>query len=169
MDLTFLAYAAFCLARAVLDGRTASRMTLTTAAGFLMMLIDVVVDPLAVQGDRWFLGRIFYYSEPGVYFGVPLANFVGWWVVGVAGVGGYLILAGQTGAPRSRLWPGVALYYAVLAFNLAVAAWIREWFLLATGVALHAVLAAALVYAAGGRGLTGLAQPGSDTALRGNA
>jgi hypothetical protein len=36
------------------------------------------------------------------------------------------------------VWPGIALYYAVLAFNLAVTGWIGEWFLLVTGVAVHA-------------------------------
>ena len=39
---------------------------------------------------RWFLGRIFYYPEGGVYFGVPLSNFAGWMIVGMVGVGGYL-------------------------------------------------------------------------------
>lgn len=43
-----------------------------------MMLLDVVLDPLAVQGDRWFLGRVFYYPGGGDYFGVPLVNFAGW-------------------------------------------------------------------------------------------
>ena len=39
-----------------------------------------------------------------------------------------------------RVWPGVALYYVVLGFNLAVTAWIREWALLALGGLLHAVI-----------------------------
>jgi len=38
------------------------------------------------------------------------------------------------------VWPGVALYYVVLGFNLAVTAWIREWALLALGGLLHAVI-----------------------------
>jgi uncharacterized membrane protein len=38
----------------------------------------------------------------------------------------------------------VALYYAVLAFNLAVTAWIGEWLLLATGVGIHVVTAVVL-------------------------
>jgi uncharacterized membrane protein len=145
LSFTFLAYAAFSLARAALAGRTTSRMSLAAVAGFLMMLLDVVVDPLAVRGDRWFLGRIFYYQESGLYFGVPLSNFAGWWVVGAAGVGGYLAMAAPAGAPTSRLWPGVALYYAVLGFNLAVTAWIGEWVLVAAGVSLHAVTAAILI------------------------
>jgi hypothetical protein len=38
----------------------------------------------------------------------------------------------------------MALYYAVLAFNLAVTAWIGEWVLLGLGLLLHVVLAFAL-------------------------
>ncbi len=57
-----------------------------------MMLLDVVIDPLAVRGDRWFLGRIFYYPEPGGYFGVPVSNFAGWVVVGATIVLGWQVL-----------------------------------------------------------------------------
>src|SRR3546814_3647402 len=45
---------------------------------------------LAVRGDRWFLGHIFYYPDGGAYFGVPLTNFAGWMVVGMVSIGGYI-------------------------------------------------------------------------------
>ena len=108
-----------------------------------MMLLDVVIDPLAARGDRWFLGRIFYYPDGGVYFGVPLSNFAGWVVVGTVGVGLYLWLTGPPG--EGRPGPGLALYYAVLTANLLVTLWIEEWVLAATGLAVHAVVGAALV------------------------
>ncbi len=145
VSFAFLAYAAFCLARATLRHRRVPRWALALTTGILMMLIDVVVDPLAVQGDRWFLGRVFYYVEPGMYFGVPLSNFGGWVLVGVVGVGGYLWVTGPVGAPEARrLLPGIALYYGVLGFNLAVTGWLGEWALLLSGGALHAVVAVVL-------------------------
>jgi len=159
LSFVFLAYAALCVARLALGrGRAArSRSLLALTAGTLMMLLDVVIDPLAVRGDRWFLGRVFYYPDGGVYFGVPLSNFAGWVIVGAVGVGLYLAL---TGSPQEgRPWPGLALYYAVLAFNLIVTVWIGEWVLAAVGLALHTVVG--LVLAASGRreasalGLTG--------------
>jgi uncharacterized membrane protein len=138
LSFTFLAYASFCLARAVL-GDAGARGGLALVSGALMMLLDVVIDPLAVRGDRWFLGRIFYYPSGGVYFGVPLSNFLGWLLVGAAAVGGYLALVGEARGRHRR--GGVALYYAVVVFNVAVTVWIREWFLAGVGVALHGVMA----------------------------
>jgi putative membrane protein len=134
ISFVFLAYASFCLARWTLG--TERRAAIVLLAGILMMLLDVVIDPLAVRGDRWFLGRIFYYPSGGVYFGVPLSNFAGWIVVGWIIVGGYAwaARARRDGSPG----PGLALYYGVLLFNLAITAWIGEWALLAAGIALQA-------------------------------
>jgi putative membrane protein len=143
LSFTFLAYAAFCLARAALGPRSGAG-ALALTGGVLMMLLDVVIDPIAVRGDQWFLGRIFYYVEGGVYFGVPLSNFVGWALVGTAAIGGYLVLTRD--ARGTRPAPGMALYYAVLAFNLAVTVWIREWILLGLGLLVH-VATAAVLYA----------------------
>ena len=157
LSFTFLAYASFCLARLVWARRMPSATAITLLSGVLMMLLDIVIDPLAVRGDRWFLGRIFFYPDGGPYFGVPLSNFLGWFIVGVAGVGGYLWLRltrVRNPAHKSpeiialtRVWPGIALYYAVLVFNLALTAWIQEWLLLASGIVLHLLLAVTLLMA----------------------
>jgi uncharacterized membrane protein len=150
LSFTFLAYAAFCLARGALGARPASPAGLALTSGVLMMLLDVVIDPAAVRGDRWFLGWIFYYPDGGVYFGVPLSNFAGWMLLGVLSVGGYLVATGRRGGSGfdrhgRRVAPGIALYYAVLAFNLVVTGWIGEWVLLIVGAAVHAVTAAVLL------------------------
>jgi uncharacterized membrane protein len=136
----FLAYASWCLARHCL-GRSRGLSAVLLSA-LLMMLLDVVVDPLAVRGERWFLGNLFFYPEGGAYFGVPLSNFAGWFLVGSAIVGGFL--AASAAAPQASPLPGVGLYYGVLAFNLVLTLWIGEHRLLAAGAALHAVLGAML-------------------------
>lgn len=137
LSFTFLAYAAFAVARLVLN--RSRGFPVVVLSGVLMMLLDVVIDPLAVRGDRWFLGRIFYYPEGGVYFGVPLSNFLGWAVVGWIIAGGYSWCVAPKDRP-SRLKPllGAALYYGVLVFNLAVTWWIGEYLLLVVGILLHA-------------------------------
>jgi len=144
LSFTFLAYASFCLARVALAGRTPSRPVTAVAAGTLMMALDIVIDPLAVRGDRWFLGNLFYYPEPGVYFGVPLSNFAGWVIVGTVGVGLYLVLAHER-VSGHRAWPGVALYYGVLGFNLAMTIVIGEWWLAAVGAVIHVAVALVIV------------------------
>jgi uncharacterized membrane protein len=146
LSFTFLAYAAFCLARRVLAWRPVPFGATAVLAGFLMMMLDVVIDPAAVRGERWFLGHLFYYPEGGAYFGVPLSNFAGWWLVGGVGVAAFEACARPV-VPHGagRVGAGIALYYAVLGFNLAVTAWIGEWGSLAVGSALHALMAIALV------------------------
>lgn len=149
LSFPFLAYAAWSVVRAVGGGER--DLATVLGAGVLMMLLDVVIDPIAVLGDRWFLGPIFFYPEPGWYFGVPLSNFAGWVLVGWAIVGG-LVLTRFLGtedraAPRPLGAPsgGAALYYAILLFNLAITLWIGEVLLFALGAGLHAALAATLV------------------------
>ncbi|MGH7335430.1 MAG: carotenoid biosynthesis protein [Candidatus Rokuibacteriota bacterium] len=144
LSFVFLAYAAFCVARLVV-GRAPgplTRVKLALIAGMLMMVLDMVIDPIAVRGDRWFLGRVFYYAEEGSYFGVPLSNFAGWVAVGAAGVGLYLWGAGVP--TEGRVWPGLALYYGVLAFNVMVTLWIGEWALATTGLLIHTAVAVGL-------------------------
>lgn len=136
----FLAYASWCVAR--WSRPAAGPVPTVAAAGVLMMLLDVVIDPLAVRGDRWFLGRVFFYPSGGMYFGVPLSNFAGWVLVGWAIVGGYVAAAGAgaargRGAPRGSPALGVLFYYAILGFNLAVTASIGELELLVTGILIH--------------------------------
>ena len=144
LSFTFLAYASFCLVRVAFAGRRLSRPAIALLSGGLMMALDIVIDPLAVRGDRWFLGRIFYYPDGGVYFGVPLSNFLGWVIVGAAGVGAWLAVV-RDGVGR-KPYGGVGLYYAVVVFNLSVTVWIGEWLLAALGLALHAVLAVSFRY-----------------------
>ena len=139
LSFVFLAYASFCLARITLAGRGAPRWSMALTAGVLMMALDIVIDPLAVRGDRWFLGPLFAYITPGPYFGVPISNFVGWVIVGATGVG--LFLALTKNVSGRRVWPGVALYYAVLGFNLTMTVQIGELLLAVIGATIHLVVA----------------------------
>jgi len=149
LSFTFLAYGAFSLARLACSARPGSRIRPAFWGGIFMMLIDMVIDPLAVRGDRWFLGRIFYYPDGGLYFGVPLSNFVGWAVVGWIGIGSYLIAAGPRGIGAGDPRPGVSLYALVWIFSLAVTWWIGEPWLLSAGLVLSAVLLVGVGQAAG--------------------
>ena len=146
LSFAFLGYAAYCLAWGVLARFRASVPVRAVLTGFLMMMLDVVIDPAAVRGDRWFLGDLFSYPAGGVYFGVPLSNFAGWWLVGAVGIFAYEACArpGPVSGP-GRIGTGIALYYAVFVFNTAVTGWIGEWTLVAVGLAIHTLIAVAIV------------------------
>ena len=101
--------------------------------------IDVVIDPIAVLGDRWFLGKIFYYPDGGAYFGVPLSNFAGWAVVGGVSIGLFQWCDRRfwSEVPARPLLAATGLYYLVLGFNLAVTFWIGEPQLGLVGLFIH--------------------------------
>jgi uncharacterized membrane protein len=150
LSFPFLAYAAWALMRWV-NGRGRDIATVL-GAGVLMTLLDVVIDPLAVRGDRWFLGNLFFYAEGGWYFGVPLSNFAGWALVGWAIVGGmvWTRFLGFERRPSTVRYGsphgGAALYYAILLFNLAIAVWIGELVIVAVGVGIHVAVGIALLH-----------------------
>ncbi len=113
-------------------------------AVLLFVFLDVVIDPLALRGDRWFLGKIFGYGTEGVYFGVPISNFVGWAVVG----GSSLFLfqcyderekgnAELWRVSLGRLLLGPLLYFIILLFNLSMTLVIGERLLGTVGIFIH--------------------------------
>jgi putative membrane protein len=132
------------------NARTSWSVLLLTA--FLFAFIDMVIDPVALRGDRWFLGKIYYYPDPGLHFGVPFANYVGWAVVGLISLAIYFPLERRLPAlllPPSatpQLLLGVGLYYGVLAFNLSVTFWIGESFMGMSGLLMHLPVIALLIF-----------------------
>lgn len=113
----------------------------------LFMLLDVVIDPIAFLGDRWFLGQIYTYREAGEYFNIPLTNFAGWLLVGFtilfcfSRVNRWLtrrpgfVDHGMRDLPGQALL-APALYFSVLIFNLGVTFYIGEYRLGFCGLAL---------------------------------
>jgi putative membrane protein len=97
-------------------------------------LIDTVVDPVALRGHRWFLGQIYVYPEPGLHFGVPVTNYLGWVVVGCMALAMYFPLdrhlpplqASSDRTVTGNVLLGCGLYAGVLVFALSVTFWIGE-------------------------------------------
>src|SRR6266581_396456 len=137
-----------------MDSLSFSVLVFTT---LFFVLLDAVIDPVALRGDRWFLGKIYYYPEPGVHFGVPIANYLGWAVVGLVALGVFQRidrrLPDATNAPTITppLLLGCALYYGVLAFNLAVTFWINEPVIGTTGLFMYLPITAFLLLRLAGR------------------
>jgi uncharacterized membrane protein len=104
------------------------------SASILCMLMDVIIDPVAFLGDRWFLGKIYFYREPGEYFHIPLTNFAGWFFVAASTLTCFAALNSWVDskvpkktrqiAGQALLGPG--LFFGILAFNLGVTFYIGE-------------------------------------------
>ncbi len=108
---------------------------------FLMVLLDIVTDPLAVRGDRWFLGKIFYYPHGGIYFGVPLSNFGGWFLVALCIFTSFTWLERKVPSPPPLRIPllGPLFYGSIVFFNLLITLWIQEGKLALSGLLLQLV------------------------------
>ncbi len=108
-------------------------------------LMDLIIDPVALMGDRWFLGRIHGWPRGGDYFGVPWTNFAGWYLVTAVTIGVNQALdawlrpsaepALRRGLPFIQLG-GFALFVFLVGFNLFMTAWLREWRLFFAGLPL---------------------------------
>lgn len=109
------------------------------------ILIDMVIDPVALRGDRWFLGELYRYWDPGIHFGVPVTNYLGWIVMGSISLALYFPMDRHLPSPALRtdrsvtatVLLGCGLYYGVLLFNLAVTFWIGELLMGTTGVLIY--------------------------------
>jgi len=145
LSFTFLAFASYTVAillcaprlRRGLDLRVLDTWSLRRSprvwlmAALLMVMIDMVVDPLSVLGDRWFLGKIFWYDPPGPHFGVPISNYLGWYLVAAISIaiiqrldarlnrGGAKPLGVIPGLP-SRALLGPLLYAGIVCFGITM-------------------------------------------------
>ena len=106
----------------------------TLLAALLMMYLDIIIDPVALRGDRWFLGKIYYYPGGGSYFGITIANFLGWYFVcaAILRVFGFMMKrfagigsSGILNYPYKGIAPA-GLYFGILGFNLFMTFWIGE-------------------------------------------
>jgi putative membrane protein len=159
LSFSFLCYLGFALACflyapllrvrgdfQVLDTREirgSTRVLLTGA--FLTMLLDLVIDPLTLRGDRWFLGQIYYYPGGGIHFGVPLSNYAGWFLVALATIAAFQALERRVAWPaacaRRLAYGGLlepAIYLGIVVFNLAITFAIGERLIGLLGCMLYA-------------------------------
>jgi len=122
--------------------------------GLVMMLLDVVIDPVALQGEKWFLGRIYEYPYRGFYFGVTAANFAGWFFVGAASQWAFQLAlrvlpwcAGPWRSVHPRfVWGLYAVYAGVFGFNLAMTIAIGDYALAAASSAVIGVTLSSLAW-----------------------
>jgi putative membrane protein len=169
MSYVFLAYASYSVALLVnapvmrlkktiyiLETREIRNSPSVRMLGaMLFVYLDIIIDPVALAGHKWFLGQLYGYPQRGVYFGVPISNFAGWVIVGFLMIGAlqkiddYLHRNGSSDYTGYRYaWRylvGPVLYAGILVFNLLVTFAVREYTLGWTG-AFIVLLPSVLIY-----------------------
>ena len=161
LSYVFLTYCSYSTALFILSPLKAWRWNLVTLetcrirrsasalilAAFLQTFLDIVIDPVALQGRRWFLGQIYGYREQGIHFGVPLSNYGGWLLTSLLLVGAFQIIDAQYRKERPKgigslpfhSLLGPVLYLSVLIFNWGVTIWIGEPFMALSGILIYAL------------------------------
>ncbi len=169
ISYVFLAYASYSLALLVISPVRRFRWIVyvletnelrwsyfTAILGtILFVYLDIIIDPIALKGDKWFLGQVYGYADRGVYFGVPISNFAGWFVTG------FLMISTLQNIDRYlqrrnvsdylgyrypwRYLVGPVLYFGVLVFNISISFFIHEHTLGWVGVFI-VILPAFLIY-----------------------
>ncbi len=151
LSYVFLAYCSYATALFILSPLKAWRWNIVTLetrsirrsfaalllGSFLQTFLDIVIDPVALQGRRWFLGQIYGYREAGIHFGVPLSNYAGWLLTSFCLIAAFqLIDAGRLNdAPKGavnlpfRSLLGPVLFLSVLLFNIGMMLVIGERFM----------------------------------------
>lgn len=160
LSYVFLSYCSYATALLVLapvkkssgdlvaleTGRLRRSFSVLFLGSLFQVFLDIVTDPVALQGHRWFLGKIYGYREVGTHFGIPLSNYLGWFLVSALLIwalqlidrlaGGKDKPAGVAAAPYRSLYAPF-LYLCVVAFNLSVTFYIGEKLMGLTGVFIY--------------------------------
>lgn len=147
LSYVFLTFAGFSMAEFILESKGGELWTVFLGA-ILTTALDVIIDPIATLGDKWFLGQIHWYAHPGEYFGVPLTNFGGWFLVSLTIIGSNVILWKvflsplpiRNNASSSLKWLYPAFYIAIALFSITVSYWVGEWKLGFTSTMILAVI-----------------------------
>ena len=113
-------------------GRLRRSFSVLLLGSLFQVFLDIIIDPVALQGSRWFLGRIYGYRGVGTHFGVPISNYLGWWLVSALLIAA-LQLIDRLAARGACLDPPF-LSLCVLIFNLSVTVYIGENLMAITGL-----------------------------------
>jgi uncharacterized membrane protein len=151
MSYVFLAYASYSMALLVISPvfsvhgmpyvletkNMRGSLSARILGALFMVYLDIIIDPVALRGGKWFLGQIYGYPSGGVYFGVPVSNFIGWLFVGFLLIWALQKIDAFLDEKKVkdrhgyrypwRYMIGPALYVGVLLFNLWITFSIGEY------------------------------------------
>ena len=97
-------------------GRWPRLLCVAALGGLVMTAWDLIMDPIMVAGGHW------VWDVQGAYFGIPVQNFLGWWLTVFTTFVLYLWLFGKSAQPARASFDRLALgSYLVTALGLIIA------------------------------------------------
>jgi uncharacterized membrane protein len=103
--------------------------TLPAFTALYLLHIDLAIDAVAIRVPFW------TWANDGVWFGVPVNNFVGWYLIGLLFAGAYVLLRDRIDSRPLRMTATLAT--AVVSLIVLLELWLRA-------VAAHGLLARAV-------------------------
>ncbi len=125
---------------AIVGFRARDRNVIPWLGALGTVLVDLVVDPVSLHGNRWFLGDLHRWENASGYLGVPLWNFLGWYLAT------WLVLfvdeAFDVGVPERSFDAarGVTLALSVMLFSVLLALGIQQWRIALSGAVITAAV-----------------------------
>lgn len=124
---------------AIVGFRARSRNVIPWLGALGAVLVDLVVDPISLHGNQWFLGELYRWESAKGYLGVPITNFLGWYLA--AAIVLWIDEALDVGIERSfDAARGMMLALSVMAFNVLIALGIRQWRVALSGLMITAAV-----------------------------
>lgn len=148
MNFSGLCFATLCLNKIHYKPQTKS-LILLLAASLAVVMLDVIIDPVAHLGAQWFLGDIYFYPNPGIYFDVPISNFLGWFLVSLVinGFGIYVLkFVRFENKNHYALQLGSLLYLGIMLFGIIIAIYLKQYFLVACDLLIFTTCSALLYF-----------------------
>lgn len=131
----YMGFTAYLLASAITGRlRLRGRTFWTLALGaWLLMAWDLALDPAMVRNKVF---PFWMWYTHGVYFGMPLQNFVGWWAVGFLFMGISRAFWRENAPANIPAWLPLGMYLANMAFAMALSLSAGLWLPLVIAVTL---------------------------------
>lgn len=71
-----LKYLSFFMVGFIFSGIPINGVVKAAVTAFALVSFDFLIDPIAIHIDAW------RWKKPGIFFGIPWTNFLGWFIIG---------------------------------------------------------------------------------------
>lgn len=146
----YMGFTAYLLASAITGRmRTPGRGFWTLALGaWLLVAWDLALDPAMVRNTVF---PFWMWYTHGAYFGMPLQNFAGWWLVGFLFMGVSRFFWRENAPSDIPAWLPMGMYLANMAFAMALSLSAGLWLPLVVALVLGVIPASLALRSARGQ------------------